>query len=77
MADNVDMIGKNEKRLNRVCKKVIGFTALQIIHKQLDQQIKHLLFYSTKKNKEINHELGFNDTTHLYKFFKKLTGITP
>jgi len=77
VADYVDLMNINEKTLNRVCKKVTGFGALQIIHKQLNEEIKRLLFYSTLSNKEISQKLGFNDTTHLYKFFKKLNGMTP
>jgi AraC-like DNA-binding protein len=77
VADYVDLMNINEKTLNRVCKKVTGFGALQIIHKQLDEEIKRLLFYSTLSNKEISQKLGFNDNTHLYKFFKKLNGMTP
>jgi len=77
VADYVDLMNINEKTLNRVCKKVTGFCALQIIHKQLDEEIKRLLFYSALSNKEISQKLGFNDTTHLYKFFKKLNGMTP
>ena len=77
VADYVDLMQMNEKTLNRVCKKVTGFTALQIIHKQLDEEIKRLLYYSAQSNKEISRVMGFNDTTHLYKFFKKMNGITP
>ena len=77
VADYVELMGLNEKKLNRVCKKVTGLTALQIIHKQLDQEIKYLLFYTTKSNKEIGDQLGFSDATHLYKFFKNINGITP
>ncbi|MCG8308265.1 MAG: helix-turn-helix domain-containing protein [Cytophagales bacterium] len=77
VADYVDLMNINEKTLNRVCNKVTGFGALQIIHKQLDEEIKRLLFYSTLSNKEISQKLGFNDTTHLYKFFKKMNNMTP
>ena len=77
VADYIDLMNINEKRLNRVCKKITGFSALQIIHKQLDQEIKQLLFYTSLSNKEISRKLGFNDTTHLYKFFRKLNKMTP
>ena len=77
VADYVELMNINEKTLNRVCKKVTGFGALQIIHKQLDEEIKRLLFYSDLSNKQISQQLGFNDTTHLYKFFRKLNGLTP
>ena len=77
VADYVDLMNINEKTLNEVCKKVTGFGALQITHKQLDEEIKRLLFYSTLNSKEISQKLGFNDTTHLYKFFKKWNSMRP
>lgn len=77
VADYVDLMHINEKKLNRVCKKATGLTALQIIHKQINDEIKRQLFYTSLSNKEIAQKLGFNDAAHFYKFFRKWNGMTP
>ncbi|CAN0530216.1 unnamed protein product, partial [Scytosiphon promiscuus] len=45
VADYTEMLFIHEKKLNRICQKITGLTALQVIHKFLDQEIKTRLVY--------------------------------
>lgn len=77
VADYVDELFINEKQLNRACKAVANKTASQVIQEHLMFEAKRLLFYSTNTIKEIGFHIGFRDSAHFIKLFKKLNGITP
>lgn len=50
---------------------------LKLIHQRILLEAKRLLAYSDLSIKQISYELGFQETTHFYQFFKKNMGITP
>lgn len=68
-------ISKN--RLNDLCKKQFGKTALQILHEQRLLEAKRLLVYTEKQIKEIAYDCGFEDVSYFNRFFKKRTSLTP
>ena len=50
---------------------------LQLIHKRLLIEAKRLLEYSDLSIKEITYSLGFQESAHFHKFFKRLTSNSP
>jgi len=77
VSDYVDILGTNEKQLNRACKAMTDFTARHIIDERLNFEAKRSLFYTTHTIKEISYHLGFKDPAHFVKFFKRRNGRTP
>lgn len=64
-------------RLNQICKKESGKTALQLLHEHKVLGAKRMLVYTSKQIKEISLECGFNDVAYFNRFFKKHTGNSP
>ncbi|RAI99709.1 AraC-like DNA-binding protein [Chitinophaga skermanii] len=61
--------------LNRVVKKVSGFTASHHIQQYIILEAKRRASHSQSSMKEIAYTLGFNDNAHFSKFFKNNTGM--
>ncbi|MET0637410.1 MAG: helix-turn-helix domain-containing protein [Chitinophagaceae bacterium] len=60
--------------LNRIVKKVSGYTASHHIQQYIILEAKRLCMNSRMSMKEIAYGLGFNDIAHFSKFFKNYTG---
>jgi len=65
------------KRLNELTKKYLNKTLSSLIIDRNIIEIKRELTYNSCSMKEISENLGFNDTSHFSKFFKKYTTYTP
>lgn len=63
--------------LNQTCKKVVGKTPATIINERILLEAKLLLSATGKSVNEIAARLGFADSPHFIKFFKKSTNLTP
>ena len=63
--------------LSKIIKHETGKTAGEFIDEMLIMEIKALLRYSELNVSEITHQLDFTDTSHLSKFFKKYTELSP
>lgn len=63
--------------LNKCTKKAFGKTAKDVINGTLLLHIQTRLKKSDLGIKEIAYELNFDDYSHLVKFFKTQTGLTP
>lgn len=64
-------------KLNEICKKGLGKTALEIIHEELMMEIRRLLLLGELSLKEIAYELNFDTPGNFNAFVKAKTGITP
>ncbi|APY08601.1 AraC family transcriptional regulator [Winogradskyella sp. J14-2] len=62
-------LSNNFAKLNR--------SPLQIIHERIILEAKRLLTYTDKSAKEIAHDIGFEDASHLSRLFKKYTSKSP
>jgi len=62
--------------LNRIVKKVTGFTASQQIQQQIILETKRKAIYSDVSMKEIAYSLGFDNPAHFSKFFKNMCGMS-
>ena len=60
--------------LNEVISSAIQKPAKEYIQNRLILETKRLSLFTSKSNKEIGYELGFDDPSHFSKFFKTFTG---
>ncbi|SDJ33712.1 AraC-type DNA-binding protein [Ferrimonas sediminum] len=65
------------KCLNQLCKTCCGHTAKQLIDFRIILEIKRKLAMDGLSVQQAAFELGFEDTTHFIKYFKRHTGKTP
>jgi len=79
--NNIDEIADALKiqvtRLNQICKKETGKTALQLLHERKILGAKRMLVYTSKQIKEVSLECGFVDVAYFNRFFKKHTSLSP
>lgn len=61
--------------LNRIVKKISGFTARYHIFQTIVLEAKRQAIYTGLSMKEIAYLLGFNDYAHFSKFFKNNSGM--
>ncbi|MES1224222.1 MAG: helix-turn-helix domain-containing protein [Bacteroidota bacterium] len=62
--------------LNRIVKKVTGFTASHHIQQQIILEAKRKAIYSSVSMKEIAYSLGFDNIGHFSRFFKNNCGMS-
>jgi len=70
-------IGITPTQLNRVCRQVLGHSALEIVHARIVLEAKRELTYTTMSVKQIAHELGFDDPAYFTRFFQRETRMGP
>lgn len=70
-------LGVSTKTLNNISNDVVNMSAKTFIDEIVIMQIKRLLVGTDYSIKEIAYEVGFNDSTNFFKYFKKFTGLTP
>jgi AraC family transcriptional regulator, transcriptional activator of pobA len=72
-----DHLGITPTQLNRVCRQVMGKSALGVINSRLLVEAKRDLAYSSLSVKEIALTLGFSESAYFSRFFTKHTGVSP
>lgn len=63
--------------LNRVCRAVLGRSALEVIHDRLLLEAKRNLVYTSMTVKEVSNALCFSDPAYFTRFFAKKAGLPP
>jgi AraC family transcriptional activator of pobA len=76
VADYASRLGVSPNYLNQVVKVVTGFPASDHIRKRVVLEAKRHAMYSDCSMKELSYMLGFPESSHFSKFFKKETGNT-
>jgi AraC family transcriptional activator of pobA len=71
------IIGCNTDKLNEICKRVLGKTALELIHEEQLLEIRRLLLLNEMSLKEICYHLNFDSQANFSGFIKTRTGLTP
>lgn len=77
VAEYAGMMNCSADKINQVCKKGLGKTALEIIHEELLLEIRRLLLLNEMSLKEIAFELNFDTPGNFTSFVKSKTGLTP
>ena len=76
VSDYAEMLFKSPKTLSNLFSTYNHATPLQVIHQRVALEAKRMLIYTDKSGKEIALELGFEDTAHFSRFFKKQVGMS-
>ncbi|MFT5892492.1 MAG: AraC-like DNA-binding protein [Dokdonia sp.] len=77
VSEYAEMLHKTPKTLSALFKRMGDALPLTIINNRILLEAKRLLLYSDKTAQEIAFELGYNESGHFSRFFKKEVGITP
>lgn len=77
VADYADLLYKSPKTLSNFFKKHDVKSPLKVINERITAEAKRLLLYSELTAEEISYELGYKESSHFSKFFKKQTGTSP
>lgn len=72
-----NLLFKSPKTLSNLFTKHINKSPLSVINERIILEAKRLLLYSNLSTDEIGTELGYKDSSHFSKFFKKHTGENP
>lgn len=77
VADYANRLGCVEKSLARAVGAVLGITPKAYITRRINLEAKRLLTHTDLQIAAIAERLGFAETTHFSKFFKRECGCTP
>jgi AraC family transcriptional regulator, transcriptional activator of pobA len=64
-------------RLNRLCMRVTGSTAFDLIQQRLSLEARRRLVYVAGSVTTIAAELGFKDAAYFCRFFRRHNGMSP
>ncbi|WEX10495.1 helix-turn-helix domain-containing protein [Chelativorans sp. AA-79] len=70
-------LGITPTHLNRVCRQVLGQSALSVIERRIVLEAKRYLQFSTLSVKEIGILLGYPDPAYFSRFFRRAAGYPP
>ncbi|MEM6723596.1 MAG: helix-turn-helix transcriptional regulator [Bacteroidota bacterium] len=70
-------MGVTTRTLNNITQNTVGKSAKAFINEILILQIKRLIINSSLTYTEIAYESGFEDPSNFFKYFRKMTGLSP
>ena len=77
VAELAEELGITPTQLNRLCRAVLGHSALDVLHARTVLEAQRQLAYTTASVKQIGLDLGFADPGYFTRFFQRLAGSTP
>jgi AraC family transcriptional activator of pobA len=72
-----EKLAMTTERLNDHVKRASGVTASHLIRQRVLTEAKRALVFTGQPIHEISYDLGFTDSSHFARFFRKQTGMTP
>ncbi len=72
-----DLLNCSPDKLNDVCKRILGKSALELIHEELILEIRRLLLLNEFTLKEMAFHLNFDSQANFSAFIKTKTGMPP
>lgn len=72
-----DALGLTAGQLSRICREVLGMSALDVIHARLVHEAQRELVYTVGSIQQLAAEVGFEDDAYFSRFFKRHTGLSP
>lgn len=72
-----DALGVTAGQLSRICREVLGTSALDVIHARLVHEAQRELVYTAGSIQQLAASLGFEDDAYFSRFFKRHTGLSP
>jgi AraC family transcriptional regulator, transcriptional activator of pobA len=70
-------LGLTESALNRLCRRQLGSSALDVVQQRLALEARRRLIYIAAPVARIGADLGFNDPAYFCRFFRRHTGLSP
>jgi AraC family transcriptional regulator, transcriptional activator of pobA len=67
----------SETSLNRLCRRLAGRTAFDLIQQRLALEARRRLVYAASPVSGIASELGFKDPAYFSRFFRRHCGVSP
>jgi AraC family transcriptional activator of pobA len=64
-------------QLNNVCRRSLGCSALEHVHRRVLLEAKRNLIYTTMTIAQIADVLGFSDVAYFSRFFRRLARVSP
>ena len=77
IADYAASMGITPTHLNRVCRQVLGISALGVIERRLALELRRQLLFSALSIQQIGAGLGYEDPAYFTRVVKRLLGVTP
>jgi AraC family transcriptional regulator, transcriptional activator of pobA len=77
IADYADALHISQTHLNRVCRQVLGTSALRIIERRIALEARRQLLFSNLPIKQIGAELGYEDPAYFTRFITRALGMAP
>jgi AraC family transcriptional activator of pobA len=77
VGDYARALGLGEGRLNALCRRAAGQSALQTIHARQLLEAKRGLVYTSMSVSEVGYALGFQDPAYFSRFFARRAGVPP
>lgn len=75
--DYADLMNKSPKTLSNLFYLYNEKSPIQIIRERIAMEARKRLRHTEKSISEIAYELGFHETAHFSRFFKKMSGVPP
>ena len=70
-------LGLTGAHLNLLCRRLVGRSALELLHERLLLEAKRQLTYTNMGIGQVAESLGFSEPAYFTRFFKRLTGDAP
>ena len=77
VADYARALAVTTARLNTVCRRNLGLSALEVVHARLLTEARRLLRYTMLSAAETAYALGFKDPAYFSRFFARQAGVSP
>lgn len=77
IADYADALSISPTHLNRVCREVLGASALQVIERRVALEARRQLLFSGLPIKQIGAELGYEDPAYFSRVLTRVLGMAP
>lgn len=72
-----DAMGMTAGQLSRICREVLGMSALDVINARVVHEAQRELVYTVCSIQQLAAELGFADDAYFSRFFRRHTGLSP
>lgn len=72
-----EALGMTAGQLSRLCREVLGMSALGVINARILHEAQRELVYTSLPVKLLAAELGFDDDAYFSRFFRKHAGASP
>ena len=77
VAAYADALKVTERQLTGACRRAVGASPLQVMHRRLLTEAKRRLAYTGASVGEVGFALGFRDAGYFSRFFTQREGVSP